>query len=156
MHKLLPVLVLFATVAGPSLACAADLRPGATAKPENPVRLAGGMGGGTGGMDGAGMGGMGGGMTGGGIGGMGRMGAGMGGMGPGIGGMGAAGGYGFSPGGGFGRTDTATDPGGGGAQPAEYYQCVTPYDRCSLAASPGSMHRGSACTCSTGHTGKIK
>ena len=155
MHKLLPVLVLFATAAGPSLAWALDFRPIATSKPENPVQLAGGMGGGTGGMGGAGMGGMGGGgMTGGGMGGMGT---GMGGMGAGMGGMGAGGGYGFSPGAGFGRTDTATDPSsGGGAQPSQYYQCVTPYDRCSLAASPGSMHSGSACTCSTGHTGKIK
>src|SRR5215469_9754552 len=130
MHKLLPVLVLFATAAGPSLAWALDFRPIATSKPENPVQLAGGMGG---------------------------MGTGMGGMGAGMGGMGAGGGYGFSPGAGFGRTDTATDPSsGGGAQPSQYYQCVTPYDRCSLAASPGSMHSGSACTCSTGHTGKIK
>ena len=132
MHKLLPVLVLLASAS-------------------TTIALAGGMGGGTGGgMGGAGMGGMGGA----GMGGM--TGGGMGGTGSGMGGMGAGmPGYGFSPGVGLGRIDAA-DPSGGGAQPAQYYLCITGYDRCSLAAPPGSLRSGSACTCSTGHTGKIK
>src|SRR5690242_17104761 len=124
MHKLFSVLVLLTATVYSSLGWAADFRSVATPNSRNPVVLAGGMGGG--GRSG---------MTGGGMGGMGGMGAG-------IGGMGAGAGYGFSPGSGFGRTDTATDSGGGGAQPAQYYLCVTPYDRCSLAASPGSLRSG--------------
>jgi hypothetical protein len=110
----------------------------------NAVVLAGGMGGGTGG----GMGGM----TGGGMGGMtpGGMSGGMGGM------SGGMSGFGGTPGNSFGGTYGGADPGSGGAQPAQYYLCVTPYDRCSLASSPGSVRTGSSCTCSTGHRGTIK
>ena len=108
------------------------------------VVLAGGIGGGTGG----GMGGM----TGGGMGGMtpGGMSGGMGGMSGGMSGFGAA------PGNNSGSIFGGADPSGGGAQPAQYYLCVTPYDRCSLASSPGSVRSGSACACSTGHRGTIK
>jgi len=55
-----------------------------------------------------------------------------------------------------GRIFGGEDSRGEGVQPAQYYLCVTPYDRCSLASSPGSLRSGAACTCSTGHRGKIK
>ena len=154
MHKLLPVLVFLATASvfcrGPmaiELPSAADM-PGTG----NAVVLVGGMGGGTGG----GMGGVMGGMTGGGMGGM--TGGGMGGMTGGgmTGGMGGMNGYGGTPSTGFGSTSGGADPSGAGVQPAQYYLCVTPYDRCSLASSPGSVRSGSSCTCSTGHRGTIK
>jgi hypothetical protein len=102
----------------------------------NAVVLVGGMGGGTGG----GMGGMtGGGMSGG-----------MGGM------SGGMSGFGGAPSNSSGNTYGGVGSSGGGAQPAQYYLCVTPYDRCSLASSPGSVRSGSSCTCSTGHRGTIK
>jgi len=152
MHKLLPVLVFLAAAsvlcqrsAAVELPFAADVSGAG-----NAVVLVGGMGGGAmGGMTG---GGMGGGMTGGGMGGMtpGGMSGGMGGMSGGMNGCGAA------PGNGSGSTYGGADPSGGGAQPAQYYLCVTPYDRCSLASSPGSVRSGSSCTCSTGHRGTIK
>jgi hypothetical protein len=107
----------------------------------NAVVLVGGMGGGTGG----GMGGMTGGrMTGGG------MSGGMGGM------SGGMSGFGGTPSNSSGNTYRGVGSSGGGAQPAQYYLCVTPYDRCSLASSPGSVRSGSSCTCSTGHRGTIK
>jgi hypothetical protein len=117
----------------------------------NAVVLVGGMGGGTGGGMGGGMGGM----TAGGMGGMtgGGMSGGMGGMGGMSGGMS---GFGGTPSNSFGSTYGGADSSGGGAQPAQYYLCVTPYDRCSLASSPGSVPRGASCTCSTGHRGTIK
>jgi hypothetical protein len=144
------MLVFLATASAPSqgsmaveLPLAADVSGAG-----NAVVLAGGMGGGTAG----GMGGAMGGMTGGGMGGMtpGGMGGGMGGMSGGMSGFGAA------PGNSSGNTYGGADPSGGGAQPAQYYLCVTPYDRCSLASSPGSVRSGSSCTCSTGHRGTIK
>lgn len=157
MRNLLPVLVLITTalVAGRGPA-AAEVRsaghlltPSSASVPGhgNAFVPVGGMGGGGGGM---GMGGAGGGMGGGGMGGM--MGGGMGTMG------GGAPGYGAMPGGGAGRPYGGGDTtgGGAGAQPAQYYLCVTPYDRCSLASSPGSVRSGGACTCSNGHQGKIK
>jgi hypothetical protein len=146
MHKWLLVLVFLATALAPSqgsmaveLPLAADVSGAG-----NALVLAGGMGGGTGG----GMGGM----TGGGMGGMtpGGTSGGMGGMSGGMSGFGAA------PGASSGSTFGGADPSGGGAQPAQYYLCVTPYDRCSLASSPGTLRRGSACACSTGHRGTIK
>ena len=93
-----------------------------------------------------------GGMTGGGMGGMtpGGMSGGMGGMSGGMSGFGAA------PGNSSGSIYGGADQSGGAAQPAQYYLCVTPYDRCSLASSPGSVRSGSSCTCSTGHRGTIK
>ena len=146
MRKLLPVLV---SLADASVLCqrsvavelpfAADVSGAG-----NAVVLVGGMGGGAaGGM---------GGMTGGGMGGMtpGGMSGGMGGMSGGMNGFGAA------PGNGSGSTHGGADPSGGAAQPAQYQLCVTPYDRCSLASSPGSVRSGSSCTCSTGHRGTIK
>jgi hypothetical protein len=103
-----------------------------------------------GGMNGGGMGGMtGGGMTGGGMTGGGMTG-GMGGM------SGGMSGYGATPSNGFGSTYDAADPSSGGAQSSQYYLCVTPYDRCSFASSPGSRRSGSSCTCATGHHGTIK
>jgi hypothetical protein len=150
MHKLLPVLVFLAAASvlcqksvAVELPFAADVSGAG-----NAVVLVGGMGGGAAG----GMGGMGGGMTGGGMGGMtpGGMSGGMGGMSGGMNGFGAA------PGNSSGSTYGGADPSGGGAQPAQYYLCVTPYDRCSLASSPGSVRSGSSCTCSTGHRGTIK
>jgi hypothetical protein len=147
MHKLIPVLVFLATA---SVFCqgsmAVELPFGADfAGLGNAIVLVGGMGGGTGG-------GMGGGMTGGGMGGMsgGGMTGGMGGM------SGGMNGFGGTPSNSFGRNYDAADPSGGGAQPAQYYLCVTPYDRCSLASSPGSLRHGSSCACSTGHRGTIK
>jgi hypothetical protein len=159
MHKLLPVLVFLAAASvlcqrsvAVELPFAADVSGAG-----NAVVLVGGMGGGAaggmGGMTGGGgMGGMGGGMTGGGMGGMtpGGMSGGMGGMSGGMNGFGAA------PGNGSGSTYGGADPSGGAAQPAQYQLCVTPYDRCSLASSPGSVRSGSSCTCSTGHRGTIK
>jgi hypothetical protein len=143
MQKLLSVLVFLAigsAFSQPSMAVelpsAADLH--------GTVVLVGGMGGGTaGGM---------GGMTAGGMGGM------TGGMSGGMGGMsGGLNGYGGMPSNSFGSTYGGAGPSGGGAQPAQYYMCVTPYDRCSVAASdPGSVRSGSSCTCSTGHRGTIK
>src|SRR5271169_1517325 len=150
MYKLLPVLVFLATASAFSpesmaveLPLAADVSGAG-----NAVVLVGGMGGGTAG----GMGGAMGGMTGGGMGGMtpGGMSGGMGGTSGGMSGFGAA------PGNSSGSTYGGADPSGGGAQPAQYYLCVTPYDRCSLASSPGSVRSGSACACSTGHRGTIK
>jgi hypothetical protein len=52
----------------------------------------------------------------------------------------------------YGSPDTS----GGNASPSQYYLCVTPYDRCSVASPYGSLHSGSSCTCSTGHRGTIK
>ena len=151
MHKLLPVLVFLAAASvlcqrsvAVELPFAVDVSGAGDA-----VVLVGGMGGGAaGGMTGGGMGGM----TGGGMGGMtpGGMSGGMGGMSGGMNGFGAA------PGNGSGSAYGGADPSGGGAQPAQYYLCVTPYDRCSLASSPGSVRSGSSCTCSTGHRGTIK
>ena len=151
MHKWLPMLVFLATASAfcrgsmaVELLFADDVSVAG-----NPVVLVGGMGGGAAG----GMGGMtGGGMTGGGMGGMtpGGMSGGMGGMSGGMNGFGAA------PGNGSGSTYGGADPSGGAAQPAQYQLCVTPYDRCSLASSPGSVRSGSSCTCSTGHRGTIK
>jgi hypothetical protein len=149
MHKLLPVLVFLATASvfcqrsmAVELPFAADVSGAG-----NGVVLIGGMGGGTGG----GMGGM----TGGGMGGMtgGGMTGGMGGMGGMSGGMS---GFGGTPSNSFGSPYGGADPSGGGAQPAQYYLCVTPYERCSLASSPGSLRSGSSCACSTGHRGTIK
>jgi hypothetical protein len=103
------------------------------------------------------MGGMtGGGMTGGGMGGMtgGGMTGGMGGTGGGM--SGGISGYGFAPSNNFGSTSDGADPSGGGAQSSQYYLCVTPYDRCSFASSPGSRRSGSSCTCATGNRGTIK
>ncbi len=153
MHKLLPVLAFVATASALSqgslaveLPFVADL-----SGVGNAVLLVGGMGGGAAGGMGGGMGGM----TGGGMGGMtgGGMTGGMGGMGGMSGGMN---GFGSTPGNSFGSTYGGADPSGGGAQPAQYHLCVTPYDRCSLASSPGSVSSGSSCTCSTGHRGTIK
>ena len=150
MHKWLPVLVFLATASASShgsmaveLPLAADV-----SGPGNAVVLVGGMGGGAAG----GMGGAMGGMTGGGMGGMtpGGMSGGMGGMSGGMNGFGAA------PGNGFGSSYGGADPTSGGSQPVQYYLCVTPYDRCSVASSPGSLRGGSSCTFSTGHRGTIK
>ena len=93
-----------------------------------------------------------GGMTGGGMGGMtgGGMSGGMGGI------SGGMSGFGGTPSNSSGNTYEGVGSSGGGAQPAQYYLCVTPYDRCSLASSPGSVRSGSSCTCSTGHRGTIK
>jgi hypothetical protein len=167
MHKLLPVLVFLATASafsqgslGVELPFAADVSGAG-----NNLVLVGGMGGGTGGGMGGGGGAMAmpggmGGMTGGGVGGMtgggmsgGGMTGGMGGIGGGFGGLS---GYGVTPSNGFGSTSDGADPSGGGAQSSQYYLCVTPYDRCSFAASPGSRRSGSSCTCATGHRGTIK
>jgi hypothetical protein len=139
MRKLLPCLVLLATVLTFCRASMAIELPLATdsSRAGNTLVLVGGMGGGTGG----GMGGM----AGGGMGGMTG-----GGMGGGMGGFGAP--PGNSPSGLYGGVDRT----GAGVQPAQYYLCVTPYDRCSLASSPGSLRSGSSCTCSTGHRGNIK
>jgi hypothetical protein len=150
MHKWLPVLVFLATASVLSLgSMAVDLPLAADVSGAgSTIVLVGGMGGGTAG----GMGGAMGGMTGGGMGGMtpGGMSGGMGGMSGGMSGFGAA------PGNSSGSIYGGADPSGGAAQPAQYYLCVTPYDRCSLASSPGSVRSGSACTCSTGHRGTIK
>ena len=155
MHKLLLFLVLLAPASTFSQGSGAIELPRGTGAPSagNGIVLVGGMGGATGGgMGGGGMGGLSGGgmggMTGGGMGGM--TGGGMGGMSSGMGG------YGAMPGGSRGGLYGGSDPGGGSAQPAQYYLCVTPYDRCSLASSPGSLRSGSSCTCSTGHRGNIK
>jgi hypothetical protein len=152
MHKLLPVLVLIATeLTADHGSAAADLRLSAgSSGAGNAIVLVGGMGGGTGGGMGGGGGGMGG-MTGGGMGGM--TGGGMGGMGGAFGGMNP---YGGAQGNGLGRAFGGSDPSGEAAQPAQYYWCVTPYDQCSLASSPGSLRSGASCTCSTGHRGRIK
>ena len=138
MHKWLPVLVFLATASVPSLGSTAVELPLAAdvSGAGSTVVLVGGMGGGTaGGM---------GGMTPGGM---------SGGMGGTSGGMS---GFGVAPGNSSGSIYGGADPSGGAAQPAQYYLCVTPYDRCSLASSPGSVRSGSACTCSTGHRGTIK
>jgi len=143
MQKLLPVLVFLATASAFSHgSMAAEVRfAGGVSGAGNAVVLVGGMGGGTGG----GMGGMpGGGMTGGG------MSGGMGGM------SGGMTGFGGTPSNSSGNTYEGVCSSGGGAQPAQYYLCVTPYDRCSLASSPGSVRSGSSCTCSSGHRGTIK
>ena len=144
MHKWFACVVLLATASTFSQGSAAFELPAATgASSAGSVMLVGGMGGGAeGGMGGGGMGGMsGGGMSG--------MSGGMGGM---SGGMGGYSGPGNSPGGLYGGVNQT----GTGAQSAQYYLCVTPYDRCSLASSPGSLRSGSSCTCSTGHRGTIK
>jgi hypothetical protein len=162
MHKLLPVLVFLATASAFSqgllaieLPLAADVSAAG-----NTLVLVGGMGGGTGGGMGGGAGAMAmpggmGGMTGGGMGGMtgGGMTGGMGGIGGGFGGLS---GYGVTPSNGFDSTSDGADPSGGGAQSSQYYLCVTPYDRCSFASSPGSRRSGSSCTCATGHRGTVK
>ena len=165
MHKLLPVLVFLATASAFSQGSRAVDLPSAAdvSGARNAVVLVGGMGGGTGGGMGGGagamampggMGGMGG-MTGGGMGGMtgGGMTGGMGGIG---GGSGSLSGYGITPSNSFGSTSDGADPSGGGAQSSQYYLCVTPYDRCSFASSPGSRRSGSSCTCATGHRGTVK
>ena len=147
MQKLLPVLVFLATASAFSHgSTAVEVRFAAgVSGAGNAVVLVGGMGGGMGGMTGGGMGGMpGGGMTGGG------MSGGMGGM------SGGMSGFGGTPSNSSGNTYEGVGSSGGGAQPAQYYLCVTPYDRCSLASSPGSVRSGSSCTCSTGHRGTIK
>jgi hypothetical protein len=85
-----------------------------------------------------------------------------GGMSGGMGGMyGGMSGFGGTPGNSLGRPYDEADPSGGGAQPAaqypeQHYLCVTPYDRCSFASSPGSRRSGSSCTCATGHRGTVK
>jgi hypothetical protein len=141
MQKLLPVLVFLATASAFSHgSTAVEVRFAAgVSGAGNAVVLVGGMGGGTGG----GMGGMTG-MTGGG------MSGGMGGI------SGGMSGFGGTPSNSSGNTYEGVGSSGGGAQPAQYYLCVTPYDRCSLASSPGSVRSGSSCTCSTGHRGTIK
>ena len=147
MQKLLPVLVFLATASAFSHgSTAVEVRFAAgVSGAGNAVVLVGGMGVGMGGMTGGGMGGMtGGGMTGGG------MSGGMGGM------SGGMSGFGGTPSNSSGNTYEGVGSSGGGAQPAQYYLCVTPYDRCSLASSPGSVRSGSSCTCSTGHRGTIK
>ncbi len=154
MNKLLLVLVFLATASAFSQGAMAVELPLAAdvSGAGNAVVLVGGMGGGaTGGMGGMTGGAMGG-MTGGGMGGMtgGGMSGGMGGM------SGGMNGFGGTPSNGFGNTYGGADPTSGGAQPAQYYLCVTPYDRCSLASSPGSLRSGSSCACSTGHRGTIK
>ena len=162
MHKLLPVLVFLATASAFSQgSIAIELQSAADVSGAgNALVLVGGMGGGTGGGMGGGagamampggMGGMGG-MTGGGMGGMtgGGMTGGMGGM------FGGMSGYGITPSNDFGSTSDGADPSSGGAQSSQYYLCVTPYDRCSFASSPGSRRSGSSCTCATGHRGTIK
>jgi hypothetical protein len=154
MQKLLPVLVFLATASAFSHgSTAVEVRFAAgVSGAGNAVVLVGGMGGGTGGgmggMPGGGMGGM----PGGGMGGMtgGGMSGGMGGM------SGGMSGFGGTPSNSSGNTYEGVGSSGGGAQPAQYYLCVTPYDRCSLASSPGSVRSGSSCTCSTGHRGTIK
>jgi hypothetical protein len=150
MQKLLPVLVFLATASAFSHgSTAVEVRFAAgVSGAGNAVVLVGGMGGGTGGGMGGGMGGM----TGGGMGGMtgGGMSGGMGGM------SGGMSGFGGAPSNSSGNTYGGVGSSGGGAQPAQYYLCVTPYDRCSLASSPGSVRSGSSCTCSTGHRGTIK
>src|ERR1700730_12511905 len=153
MQKLLPVLVFLATASAFSHgSTAVEVRFAAgVSGAGNAVVLVGGMGGGTVGGMGGGMGGM----TGGGMGGM----TGMtgGGMSGGMGGMsGGMSGFGGTPSNSSGNTYEGVGSSGGGAQPAQYYLCVTPYDRCSLASSPGSVRSGSSCTCSTGHRGTIK
>jgi hypothetical protein len=167
MHKLLPVLVFLATASAFSQgSIAIELQSAADVSGAgNALVLVGGMGGGTGGGMGGGagamampggMGGMsgmtGGGMTGGGMGGMtgGGMTGGMGGM------FGGMSGYGITPSNDFGSTSDGADPSSGGAQSSQYYLCVTPYDRCSFASSPGSRRSGSSCTCATGHRGTVK
>jgi hypothetical protein len=158
MQKLLPVLVFLATASAFSHgSTTVEVRFAAgVSGAGNAVVLVGGMGGGTGGGMGGGMGGMTGGgmggMTGGGMGGMtgGGMSGGMGGM------SGGMSGFGGTPSNSSGNTYEGVGSSGGGAQPAQYYLCVTPYDRCSLASSPGSVRSGSSCTCSTGHRGTIK
>jgi hypothetical protein len=154
MYKLPMVVVLLATaptICRGSFAAELPFGPDFSGS-GNTVVLVGGMGGGTGGGMGGGAGGMGGGgmggMTGGGMGGM--TGGGMGGV------FGGTSGYGGMPGNSPGRNFGGPDPSGGGAEPAQYYLCVTPYDRCSLASSPCSLRSGSLCTCSTGHRGTIK
>ena len=168
MHKLLPVLVFLATASAFSQGSIAIELPSAAdvSGAGNALVLVGGMGGGTGGgMSGGagamampgGMGGMtGGGMTGGGMGGMtgGGMTGGMGGTGGGM--SGGISGYGVAPSNNFGSTSDGADPSGAGAQSSQYYLCITPYDRCSFASSPGSRRSGSSCTCATGHRGTIK
>jgi hypothetical protein len=155
MQKLLPVLVFLATASAFSHgSTAVEVRFAAgVSGAGNAVVLVGGMGGGTGGGMGGGMpgGGMGG-MPGGGMGGMtgGGMSGGMGGM------SGGMSGFGGTPSNSSGNTYEGVGSSGGGAQPAQYYLCVTPYDRCSLASSPGSVRSGSSCTCSSGHRGTIK
>jgi len=138
VHKLLAVLVLIATVSIPGQeSTAADLHFNADVSGAGSrFVLVGGMGGGTSGGMGD--------MTGGGM---------SGGMGGPFGGMNS---YGDPQGNYPGRIFGGEDSRGEGVQPAQYYLCVTPYDRCSLASSPGSLRSGAACTCSTGHRGKIK
>ena len=109
MQKLLPVLVFLATASAfshGSMAVEVRFAAGVSGA-GNAVVLVGGMGGGTGG----GMGGMtGGGMSGG-----------MGGM---SGGMSR---FGGTPSNSPGNTYGGVGSSGGGAQPAQYYLCVTPY-----------------------------
>ena len=146
MQKLLPVLVFLAMASASSHgSIAAEVRFAAgVSGAGNAVVLVGGMGGGTGG----GMGGM----PGGGMGGMtgGGMSGGMGGI------SGGMSGFGGTPSNSSGNTYEGVGSSGGGAQSAQYYLCVTPYDRCSLASFPGSVRSGSSCTCSTGYRGTIK
>ena len=159
MHKLLPVLVFLATASAFSQgSIAIELQSAADVSGAgNALVLVGGMGGGTGGGMGGAAGAMAmpggmGGMTGGGMGGMtgGGMTGGMGGM------SGGMSGYGITPSNNFGSTSDGADPSSGGAQSSQYYLCVTPYDRCSFASSPGSRRSGSSCSCATGNRGTIK
>ena len=159
MHKLLPVLVFLATASAFSQgSIAIELQSAADVSGAgNALVLVGGMGGGTGGGMGGAAGAMAmpggmGGMTGGGMGGMtgGGMTGGMGGM------SGGMSGYGVTPSNNFGSTSDGADPSSGGAQSSQYYLCVTPYDRCSFASSPGSRRSGSSCSCATGNRGTIK
>jgi hypothetical protein len=151
MQKLLPMLVFLATASAfshGSMAVEVRFAAGVSGAGIAVVLMGGGTGGGMGGMPGGGMGGM----IGGGMGGMtgGGMSGGMGGM------SGGMSGFGGTPSNSSGNTYGGVGSSGGGAQPAQYYLCVTPYDRCSLASSPGSVRSGSSCTCSTGHRGTIK
>jgi hypothetical protein len=157
MHKLLPVLVCLATASTLCQRSIATELPFAAGVSGSAVVLVGGKGGGTGGgMGGATGGGMGG-ATGGGMGG--ATGGGMGGMtGGGMGGT-NRGGMGGGTGGMFGGMADpygSSDASGAAAAPVQYYLCVTPYDRCSLPSSPGSLRSGASCACSTGHRGTIK
>ena len=128
---------------GDSLACAAA--------PAGKMMLAAGHGGGMGGGNG-GMGGAGGGMGGGAGGGMGGTGGGMG---------GTAGGMGGGMGGMGGGPDTGSTVGVGASSGSltgtrRWYQCVTPFGRCSYAAS-GSPAKGDACYCASAQSpGRIQ
>lgn len=158
MRILLPALaaVLTASIIQPAPGSAATRwSPGScigsavcTAMQAGNVLLAAGHGGGMGG-GGGGMGGTGGGMGGGTGGGMGGgTGGGMGGTGGGMGG-----GSGMGTGGsGAGSGSSAGSLNG----ERHWYQCVTPFGRCSYAAS-GSPSKGDSCYCASAQSpGKIE